>query len=90
MSILAPEEINIGLKILVSVTETLSSEVQTQLKPALIQLNDQLNNQLNNRKRTLELVQEALSQLCVDVKYLIFDLEATRRERDEFKYQLEK
>jgi len=35
------------------------------------------------RKKILGLVQEALSQLRVDMKYLIFDLECTRRERDE-------
>jgi hypothetical protein len=29
-------------------------------------------------------VQDALSQLRLDMKYLMFDLEATRRERDEF------
>ncbi len=34
------------------------------------------------RRRILSLVQEALSQLRLDMKYLIFDLEATRRERD--------
>lgn len=42
------------------------------------------------RRRILNLVQEALSQLRLDMKYLIFDLEATRRERDEYKEQLEK
>ena len=41
------------------------------------------------RRRILNLVQEALSQLRLDMKYLIFDLEATRRERDEFKERLE-
>jgi hypothetical protein len=35
------------------------------------------------RRRILSLVQEALDQLRLDVKYLMFDLEATRRERDE-------
>jgi len=34
------------------------------------------------RRRILALVQEALSQLRLDLKYLVFDLEATRRERD--------
>lgn len=34
------------------------------------------------RKRILGLVQEALGQLRLDMKYLMFDLEATRRERD--------
>ena len=42
------------------------------------------------RRRILNLVQEALSQLRLDMKYLIFDLEATRRERDEYREQLEK
>ncbi len=41
------------------------------------------------RRRILNLVQEALSQLRLDMKYLIFDLEATRRERDQYKAQLE-
>ena len=34
------------------------------------------------RRRILNLVQEALAQLRLDMKYLMFDLEATRRERD--------
>lgn len=36
------------------------------------------------RRRILSLVQEALGQLRLDMKYLVFDLEATKRERDEF------
>jgi hypothetical protein len=40
------------------------------------------------RRRILALVQEALSQLRLDTKYLVFDLEATRRERDEYQRQL--
>ena len=41
------------------------------------------------RRRILLLVQDALSQLRLDMKYLAFDLEATRRERDEFRRKLE-
>jgi hypothetical protein len=41
------------------------------------------------RRRILALVQEALSQLRLDMKYLAFDLEATRRERDDFRRKLE-
>ncbi len=41
------------------------------------------------RQRILKLVQETLSQLRLDVKYLLFDLEATRDERDELKAQLQ-
>ncbi|MEZ6126085.1 MAG: transcriptional regulator [Planctomycetaceae bacterium] len=41
------------------------------------------------RRRILNLVQEALSQLRLDVKYLMFDLEMTRRERDELQARIE-
>ena len=41
------------------------------------------------RRRILGLVQDALSQLRLDMKYLMFDLEATRRERDEFRRKTE-
>jgi len=41
------------------------------------------------RRRILNLVQEALGQLRLDMKYLMFDLEATRRERDEYREQSE-
>jgi hypothetical protein len=37
----------------------------------------------------LTLVQEALSQLRLDMKYLLFDLEATRRERNRYRESLE-
>ena len=43
----------------------------------------------NRRRRILSLVQDALSQLRLDMKYLLFDLEATRRERDEYRERLE-
>jgi hypothetical protein len=41
------------------------------------------------RRRILNLVQDALGQLRLDMKYLVFDLEATRRERDDYKQRLE-
>jgi hypothetical protein len=41
------------------------------------------------RQRILALVQEALGQLRLDMKYLLFDLEATRRERNRYKETLE-
>jgi len=44
---------------------------------------------VRRRRRILALVQEALSQLRLDIKYLMFDLEATRKERDELKLQME-
>ena len=40
------------------------------------------------RKGILQLVQGALGQLRLDMKYLMFDLQATRRERDALKAKL--
>ena len=52
--------------------------VQEILQPSLQQVIDSSKR----RRRILRLVQEALNQLRLDMKYLVFDLEATRRERD--------
>jgi hypothetical protein len=41
------------------------------------------------RRRILNLVQDALGQLRLDMKYLMFDLDATRRERDQYRQQLD-
>lgn len=43
---------------------------------------------IRRRRRILSLVQEALSQLRLDIKYLMFDLEVTRKERDELRQQI--
>ncbi len=42
----------------------------------------------NRRRKILQLVQESIGQLRLDMKYLVFDLEATRRERDAYQQQL--
>lgn len=46
---------------------------------------NQVVDSVRRRRRILALVQDALSQLRLDVKYLMFDLEVTRRERDALK-----
>jgi hypothetical protein len=51
---------------------------QRDLKP----LYDQVVDSVRRRRRILSLVQDALSQLRLDVKYLMFDLDVTRKERD--------
>lgn len=43
---------------------------------------------VRRRRRILSLVQEALAQLRLDIKYLMFDLDATKKERDELREQL--
>ena len=49
----------------------------------------QVVDSVRRRRRILALVQEALSQLRLDIKYLMFDLEVTRKERDELRERLE-
>ena len=46
---------------------------------------NQVVESVRRRRRILALVQEALSQLRLDIKYMMFDLEMTRRERDELR-----
>ena len=46
---------------------------------------DRVVESTRRRRRILNLVQDALSQLRLDMKYLMFDLEATRRERDQYR-----
>ncbi len=49
---------------------------------------NQVVDSIRRRRRILSLVQDALSQLRLDIKYLMFDLEVTRRERDALRDQL--
>jgi len=61
--------------------EDLPAEYRARINPFMARVLDSTKR----RRRILELVQEALSQLRLDMKYLVFDLEATRRERDALK-----
>lgn len=40
------------------------------------------------RRRIMTMVLETMSQLRLDIKYLLFDLDATRKERDEYLIRL--
>ncbi len=55
----------------------------------LLPLLDRVIESTTRRRRIMTLVQDALSQLRLDMKYLMFDLEATRRERDAYREKLE-
>ncbi len=63
---------------LAAAIEALPAPYRSQLEP----LAARVIESTRRRRRILSLVQEALSQLRLDMKYLVFDLEATRRERD--------
>lgn len=64
---------------------TLPADQRHALEPFLTRVIDSNRR----RRRILLLVQDALSQLRLDMKYMAFDLEATRRERDEFRRKLD-
>lgn len=79
------DQLPIDLSELIVKIEELPSEYQEQLKPSL----ERVAEYTRRRRRILNLIQEALSQLRLDMKYLMFDLESTRRERDEYKNALD-
>jgi hypothetical protein len=63
----------------------LPGEARDRIEPILVRVVESSKR----RRRILQLVQDALGQLRLDMKYLMFDLEATRRERDDYRRQLE-
>ena len=65
------------------------STLAPQVKGPLCQSLNRVLDMVTRRRRILDLVQEALAQLRLDVKYLMFELEVTRRERDELKSRVE-
>lgn len=62
--------------------------VPAQHRKDLEPLYCQVVDSVRRRRRILTLVQDALSQLRLDVKYLMFDLDVTRRERDALRDKL--
>lgn len=72
------------LRSLAAAISALPREQAADLLPLL----DRVIEGATRRRRILTLVQDALSQLRLDMKYLMFDLEATRRERDSFRQKL--
>ena len=79
------EELSTDIVELGAALQVLPAEYRQRLEP----LFSRVVESSRRRRRILNLVQEALSQLRVDMKYLMFDLEATRRERDDYRRKLE-
>lgn len=79
------EQIPADLLRLSSAIHDLPDAHAAQLAPMV----DAVVESTKRRRRILSLVQDALSQLRLDMKYLMFDLEATRRERDEYRLKLD-
>lgn len=77
----ATEELPADLVDLIKIIGQMDPQVRDRVEPIL----GRVVESTKRRRRIMNLVQEALSQLRLDMKYLLFDLEATRRERDEYK-----
>lgn len=68
------------MKTLVDAIDTIPVCYQVQLRSVV----NELSQTLIRRLRVNRLLQEALKDVRLDIKYLKFDLEATRSERDEY------
>jgi hypothetical protein len=75
------EELPLDVAELAAAILRMPADVRTKLEPLVARVVDSTKR----RRRILALVQDALGQLRLDMKYLVFDLEATRRERDALK-----
>lgn len=65
------------------------AELPAEYQANLTSAYEQVLDSSRRRRRILNLVQEALSQLRLDIKYLMFDLEVTRNERDALQQERE-
>jgi hypothetical protein len=63
-------------------------QLPLQFREKLVMLCDRVGHYARLQSRLVRIAQDAVDQLQLDVKYLSFDLEATRRERDEAIQQL--
>jgi hypothetical protein len=79
------DQLPADLQRLVVAIQSLPQEHSREVFAAL----DRVVESTKRRRRILSLVQDALSQLRLDMKYLVFDLVATRRERDDYRVKLE-
>ena len=79
------QDLPADLSDLISAISTLPEAQRRAIEPVL----DRVVESTRRRRRILSLVQDALSQLRLDMKYLMFDLEATRRERDDYRRKVE-
>ena len=70
---------------LAGLIDMLPAEHRSKLEPVF----SRVVESTRRRRRILNLVQDALAQLRLDMKYLVFDLEATRRERDSYRQEIE-
>jgi len=73
------------LKALLEEAKKLPPEQRQALDPFL----NRMVESERRRREILTQIQDTIGQLRLDMKYLIFDLECTRRERDRYRQQWE-
>jgi hypothetical protein len=81
----AKDQLPNDLMDLIHAIDKLPTEIQAQVRNPL----ERVIDYTRRRRRILDLIQEALGQLRLDMKYLMFDLDATKRERDAYRQSLE-
>jgi hypothetical protein len=74
--------------------ELLELRIRVEMLPELMRhkllpLCDKLTQVSRLQSRMVRIAQDAVDQLQFDIKYLVFDLEATRRERDAYRKRVE-
>ena len=79
----SPDELHPDLVDLGEFVASLPADLRQRAEP----LYERVVETMKRRRRILSLLQDSLSQLRLDMKYLLFDLDATRRERDELRRQ---
>lgn len=63
-------------------------QLPLHLRQKMLPMCERLYHYSRLHSRLLRIAQEAVDQLQLDVKYMQFDLEATRRERDELQREI--
>ena len=64
-------------------------QLPLHLREKLMPLCERMGHFSRLQAKLVHIAQDAVDQLQLDVKYLVYDLETTRRERDELKEILE-
>ncbi|MCI0379701.1 MAG: hypothetical protein L0215_19015 [Gemmataceae bacterium] len=64
-------------------------QLPLHIRQKLMPLYERLGHYTRLQNRLVRVAQDAVDQLQLDLKYLAFDLEATRRERDELRQILD-
>lgn len=64
-------------------------QLPSRQRDKMLPLCDRVCHFIRLQTRLIKIAQDAVDQLQLDVKYLNFDLQATRQERDTFRQELE-